>query len=307
MRTLIGRYLRGYLAQVTHYTEVVEDDDFALHLDNTDGPVNALLQKARGATRAAMLDGMTSLETGVRMFKDSSKARHLSKAERRKIEKAFEAYLEIHPREQAHQPVAVLRRPRHRGDVRVRHRQRRAAGVQRARRGLQPVPRQRRGAVDEAGERAGGEPLRRHQEGGALLRARGSAHRRQPARPAVAHRPQPRLHDRRRGRVRRRRALAVRDGPRLGPALRADRDRPRRRAAGPGHGQGALRLRRGQRPVAGELPGRGGHQREPRGPATRVRRRTSRSSASTTPRRVRRDHALFVDAFRNGQIGIAAT
>jgi uncharacterized protein (DUF2252 family) len=97
VRTLIGRYLRGYLAQVTHFTEVVEDDDFALHLDNTDGPVNALLQKARGATRAAMLDGMTSLETGVRMFKDSSKARHLSKTERRKIEKAFEAYLDSIP------------------------------------------------------------------------------------------------------------------------------------------------------------------------------------------------------------------
>ena len=97
VRTLIGRYLRGYLAQVTHYTEVVEDDDFALQLHNTDGPVQALLQKARRSTRAAMLDGMTSQDTGVRMFKEGGAARHLSQTERRKIEKAFDAYLESIP------------------------------------------------------------------------------------------------------------------------------------------------------------------------------------------------------------------
>ena len=38
VRNLIGRYLRAYLAQVTHYAEITDDDDFALHLDNTDGP-----------------------------------------------------------------------------------------------------------------------------------------------------------------------------------------------------------------------------------------------------------------------------
>src|SRR4029453_14475563 len=33
VRNLIGRYLRAYLAQVTHYAEITDDDDFALHLD----------------------------------------------------------------------------------------------------------------------------------------------------------------------------------------------------------------------------------------------------------------------------------
>ncbi len=61
VRNLIGRYLRAYLAQVTHYAEITDDDDFALHLDNTDGPVNVVLTQARTASRVALLDGITAL------------------------------------------------------------------------------------------------------------------------------------------------------------------------------------------------------------------------------------------------------
>ena len=40
VRRLIGRFVRSYLAQVDEYRKS-EDDDFALHLDNTSGPIHA--------------------------------------------------------------------------------------------------------------------------------------------------------------------------------------------------------------------------------------------------------------------------
>src|SRR5690349_25044631 len=46
VRRLVGRYLRAYLAQVDEY-EQSADDDFALHLDNTEGPVHTALVEAR--------------------------------------------------------------------------------------------------------------------------------------------------------------------------------------------------------------------------------------------------------------------
>src|SRR3954471_8864214 len=43
VRELVGRYLHGYLDQVGRYQEEEHDEDFALRLDNTDGPILALL------------------------------------------------------------------------------------------------------------------------------------------------------------------------------------------------------------------------------------------------------------------------
>jgi uncharacterized protein (DUF2252 family) len=97
VRSLIGRYLRSYLAQVTHYAGENEDDDFALHLDNTDGPVHEVLIQARTASRVALLDGMTRFQDHVRVFAEDSSVRRLGKAERRKVEKAFEDYLHTIP------------------------------------------------------------------------------------------------------------------------------------------------------------------------------------------------------------------
>jgi uncharacterized protein (DUF2252 family) len=97
IRSLVGRYLRGYLAQISHYERTPHDDDFSLNLSNTDGPVLALLQKARLRSRVALLDSMTSTETGVRLFRSSGTVRRLGKAERRKVERAFGRYLETIP------------------------------------------------------------------------------------------------------------------------------------------------------------------------------------------------------------------
>jgi uncharacterized protein (DUF2252 family) len=97
VRDLVGRYLRSYLAQVSHYASVAEDDDFALHLENTDGPVKDVLIAARTSSRVALLDGMTRFEDHVRVFSEDGTVRRLPKAERRKVEKAFAAYLETIP------------------------------------------------------------------------------------------------------------------------------------------------------------------------------------------------------------------
>ena len=63
VRKLVGTYLRAYLAQVNHYLESEGDDDFALHLGNTDAPVHDLLVVA----------------------------------ERRKVDQAFASYLDTIP------------------------------------------------------------------------------------------------------------------------------------------------------------------------------------------------------------------
>jgi uncharacterized protein (DUF2252 family) len=97
VRSLVGAYLRSYLSQVNHYAAEDEDDDFALHLENTDGAVHEALVQARLASRVALLDSMTRLDDGVRVFREESSVRRLGKAERKAVEKAFADYLETIP------------------------------------------------------------------------------------------------------------------------------------------------------------------------------------------------------------------
>jgi uncharacterized protein (DUF2252 family) len=97
VRALVGRYLRGYLSQINHYLSSEDDDDFSLNLDNTQGPVHHLLQQARLKARVDLLEKVTSKETGVRLFRESGTIRRLGQAERRKVERAFGNYLETIP------------------------------------------------------------------------------------------------------------------------------------------------------------------------------------------------------------------
>ena len=99
LRSLVAKYLRAYLAQVSHYAAIEEDedDDFALHLENTDGPVQDVLTTARTASRVALLDTMTRFEDSVRVFSEDPTVRRLGKAEHRKVLKAFEKYLATIP------------------------------------------------------------------------------------------------------------------------------------------------------------------------------------------------------------------
>ncbi|WP_395657976.1 DUF2252 domain-containing protein [Nocardioides sp.] len=96
VRRLVGRYLRAYLAQVDEYRRS-EDDDFALHLDNTDGPIHAALVVARQERRADLLDSLTVLEGGTRVFRHDDSVRRLGKRERARVVAAFEGYLDSIP------------------------------------------------------------------------------------------------------------------------------------------------------------------------------------------------------------------
>jgi uncharacterized protein (DUF2252 family) len=97
VRRLIGRYTRAYLSQVDDYRHSEDDDDFALHLENTSGPIRAALVAARCNKRADLLDATTVLDEGVRMFRHDDTVRTLSKTERSKVVRAFERYLETIP------------------------------------------------------------------------------------------------------------------------------------------------------------------------------------------------------------------
>ena len=97
VRNLIARYLRAYLSQVNAYLQDDRDDDFSVNLDNTDGPVLEALRAARLNNRVDLLDSMTYLNDGVRSFQADSTVRRLGQAERRKVERAFAEYLTTIP------------------------------------------------------------------------------------------------------------------------------------------------------------------------------------------------------------------
>ena len=97
VRRLIGRYLRSYLAQINHYRDSEDDEDFALNLDNSDGAVHRALVLARQIRRADLLDSMTELSAGVRRFAEHSSVRRLGETERAEVVAAFEGYLETIP------------------------------------------------------------------------------------------------------------------------------------------------------------------------------------------------------------------
>ena len=99
VRRLIGRYVRAYLSQVDDYRKSETDDDFALHLDNTTGPIKQALTTARMQKRADLLDATTTLVDGTRMLREDATVRRLGKAERAKVVAAFEKYLETIPQD----------------------------------------------------------------------------------------------------------------------------------------------------------------------------------------------------------------
>ena len=99
VRRLIGRYVRAFLSQVDEYEDSEDDDDdFALHLANTDGPIHAALIVARRMRRADLLSDWTLREGGDRWLREDETTRRLGKRERAKVEAAYAAYLETIPR-----------------------------------------------------------------------------------------------------------------------------------------------------------------------------------------------------------------
>jgi uncharacterized protein (DUF2252 family) len=97
VRDLAGGYLRAYVDHVHHYVETHDDDDFALRLDNTEGPLLEVLQQARLASRTELLDLTTVIDGEDRRFTDSAGARRLDDDERDAVLAAYDAYLDTLP------------------------------------------------------------------------------------------------------------------------------------------------------------------------------------------------------------------
>ncbi|GAA1909650.1 DUF2252 domain-containing protein [Nocardioides lentus] len=97
VRRLVRTYLRGYLGQVDRYRDTQDDQDFALRLDNTQGPILAALEVARQQKRGDLLARLTTTSKGDRTFRDDATTRRLGAPERRRVEKAFRDYLRTIP------------------------------------------------------------------------------------------------------------------------------------------------------------------------------------------------------------------
>jgi uncharacterized protein (DUF2252 family) len=97
VRELARVYLQAYVDQVRHYHQSDSDSEYALRLDNTHGALYDVLQTARGASRLALLDKLSLVEDNERHFRQGGGNRVLPKAERNRVMKAFERYLETIP------------------------------------------------------------------------------------------------------------------------------------------------------------------------------------------------------------------
>ncbi|GAA4556098.1 DUF2252 domain-containing protein [Pseudonocardia xishanensis] len=102
---LIGRYLRAYVDQVRTFTRVQDDRSFALRLDTCDGPVQQALLRAKLSTRVALLDSTTETEGYDRVLREGSGVRRLDDAEEERVREAFGRYLDTIPDGKRHTGV----------------------------------------------------------------------------------------------------------------------------------------------------------------------------------------------------------
>jgi uncharacterized protein (DUF2252 family) len=97
LRELAGAYLRAYIEQVSVYVEEERDDAHALHLDTAEGHILDVLHAARSATRIALLERLTELDGDERRFRRAGGTRELEDEERERVTEAFASYLETIP------------------------------------------------------------------------------------------------------------------------------------------------------------------------------------------------------------------
>jgi uncharacterized protein (DUF2252 family) len=97
VRALAATYLRAYVERVLVYVDEAHDSAYALHLDNAEGHILEVLRTARRATRIGLLEGVTELRDDVRRLRRSGGARELEADERDRVLEAFASYLETIP------------------------------------------------------------------------------------------------------------------------------------------------------------------------------------------------------------------
>lgn len=93
---LVADYCRAYLDQVDAYV-ASETDDYALYLHNTDGPIHEVLVAARQRRRADLLDAETTRHGGERVFLEDPTVRRLGVEEQSRVVEAYRRYLDTIP------------------------------------------------------------------------------------------------------------------------------------------------------------------------------------------------------------------
>jgi uncharacterized protein (DUF2252 family) len=106
VRALLETYLRSYLRQVGHYRSTPDDTEFAIRLENARGPVLEALHRAREVRRVDLLNDLTTVEDHHRLFTVKDGVRRLGRAERDRVMGAYEGYLSTIPADKrSHIPV----------------------------------------------------------------------------------------------------------------------------------------------------------------------------------------------------------
>lgn len=97
VRSLAETYLRSYMDQVAGYVRKEGDEAYALRLNNSRGSVHELLQQARIATRVGLLDAVTVLDDYDRHFRRGRGVRQLEESEHAAVCEAVQLYIERVP------------------------------------------------------------------------------------------------------------------------------------------------------------------------------------------------------------------
>jgi uncharacterized protein (DUF2252 family) len=98
VRELAAAYVRAYVERVHVYVEEEDDSAYGLHLDNAEGHILEVLRRARRATRIGLLERLTELHGDERRLRRAGGARELDDDERKRVIEAFASYLETIPR-----------------------------------------------------------------------------------------------------------------------------------------------------------------------------------------------------------------
>lgn len=96
IREIIAQGARSYAQQVARFASGA-DKDFALTLENTQGPLRQVLYNARQLTRVGLLDMETDIRDGDRRFKSTRSILPVDDVTRKKVEAAFAQYLTTIP------------------------------------------------------------------------------------------------------------------------------------------------------------------------------------------------------------------
>ncbi|SDP19807.1 Uncharacterized conserved protein, DUF2252 family [Actinopolyspora xinjiangensis] len=102
----IRRATRSYIDQVRRFVAGDNDSAFSLNLGNTDGPIHEVLQQARLRSRGGLLDRETETEGYDRRFREGVGVRRLGDAEYQRVIEAFQRYLTTIPQDKKMREIA---------------------------------------------------------------------------------------------------------------------------------------------------------------------------------------------------------